>query len=61
MSGSVTLDGTIVLGNSSTMSGSLHGTAYVPHGVTITTMSGSYHLAVYEESNERLARRAGLA
>ena len=60
MSGSVHLDGTIVLGKSSTMSGSLHGTCYVPRGVRITTMSGSDALAVYEKSYEDLARRAGL-
>jgi hypothetical protein len=61
MSGSVHLDGTIVLGSSETMSGSLHGTAYVPRGVTISTMSGSDRLAVYEKSYADLARQAGLA
>jgi hypothetical protein len=60
MSGDVVLQNTIVLRNSSTMSGDLRGVAYVPHGVAITTMSGDDNLAVYEESYERLARRAGL-
>jgi hypothetical protein len=61
MSGSVHLDGTVVLGHSDTMSGSLDGTAYVPHGVTISTMSGSCRLDVYEKSWADLARQAGLA
>ena len=61
MSGSVHLDGTVVLGSSSTMSGSLHGTAYVPRGVRISTMSGSDHLTVYARSYEDLARLVGLA
>jgi hypothetical protein len=61
MSGDVRLSGTIVLGSSSTMSGSLSGTAYVPRGVRMTTMSGSNSLAVYEKSYADLARRAGLA
>ena len=60
MSGSVHLDGTVVLGSSSTMSGSLHGTAYVPRGVRISTMSGSDHLTVYARSYEDLARLVGL-
>ena len=60
MSGSVHLDGTVVLGSSSTMSGSLNGTAYVPPGAGISTMSGSDRLVVYVKSYEELARRAGL-
>jgi hypothetical protein len=61
MSGDVVLDGTIVLGGGSTMSGDLRGTVYVPRGVSISTMSGGDHLAVHEKSWEDLARRAGLA
>lgn len=58
MSGDVVLDGTIVLGSSSTMSGDLRGTAYVRRGVRISTMSGSNSLDVYEKPDEDLARRA---
>lgn len=61
MSGDVVLDGTIVLGGGSTMSGDLRGTVYVPRGVSISTMSGSDHLAVYARSWEDLAYQAGLA
>jgi hypothetical protein len=61
MSGNVHLDGTVVLGSSSTMSGGLSGTAYVPRGVSISTMSGSNRLVVRVRSYEDLARQAGLA
>jgi hypothetical protein len=60
MSGDVILNGTIVLGGGSTMSGDLRGTAYVPRGVRFSTMSGDDNLTVYEKSYEDLARRAGL-
>jgi hypothetical protein len=61
MSGSVHLEETIVLGDSSTMSGSITGTAYVPRGVRFSTMSGSKHVTVHAKSYEDLARLAGLA
>jgi hypothetical protein len=60
MSGDVVLNGTIVLGGGSTMSGDLRGTAYVPRGTGFSTMSGDDSLTVYEKSYEELARRAGL-
>lgn len=61
MSGDVVLDGTIVLDGGSTMSGDLRGTAYVPRGARISTMSGDDRLDVYERSWEDLARQAGLS
>jgi hypothetical protein len=59
--GEVALRGTIVLSSSGTVAGNLSGTAYVPRGVTISTVAGSNRLDVYEKSYEDLARRAGLA
>lgn len=61
MSGDVHLDGTIVLGDSSTMSGDITGTAYVPRGVRFSTMSGGKHVTVQARSYEELAKLAGLA
>jgi hypothetical protein len=61
MSGGAVLDGTIVLGNSSDMSGGLRGTAYVPHGVSISAMSGRDDLTVYVRSYAGLTSQAGLA
>jgi hypothetical protein len=61
MGGDVVLRNTIVLDNSRTMGGDLRGVAFVPRGVSITTLGGDNSLEIYEESYERLARRAGLA
>jgi hypothetical protein len=60
MSGDVTLDGTIVLSGGSTMSGDLRGSAYMPRGARISTISGDDRLDVRVESYEELARLAGL-
>jgi hypothetical protein len=60
MSGSVTLEDTIVLGHSSTMSGSIHGTAYATGGTRIFTMSGGNNLVLRVVPYEELARRAGV-
>jgi hypothetical protein len=60
MSGDVVLHGTVVLGGGGTMSGDLRGTAYVPRGVSISTVSGDNSLDVYVRSHEDLARQAGL-
>jgi hypothetical protein len=59
--GGANLNGTIVLGDSSVMSGGIRGTAFVPRGVSITVMSGGDSLDLYERSYEALARQAGLA
>lgn len=60
MSGSVHLEGTVVLEDSSTMSGDITGTAYVPAGVRFSTMSGSKRVTVHAMTWEALARQAKL-
>lgn len=60
MSGDVVLNGTVVLRGGGTMSGDIKGTAYVPRGVTISTISGDDRLDVYVRSYADLARQAGL-
>jgi hypothetical protein len=60
MSGTVKLNGTIILSDSSTMSGTVCGTAYAPPGVSVTTLSGDNDLDLRTESYEALCKRAGL-